>query len=32
MSVSEVKCEVKVAQLCLTLCYPMDYSVSGQHD
>ena len=24
-----VKCEVKVAQSCLTLCNPMDYTVHG---
>ena len=25
----ELNCEVKVAQLCLTLCDPMDYTVHG---
>ena len=24
-----MKCEVKVTQLCLTLCDPMDYTVHG---
>ena len=26
---STLPCEVKVAQLCPTLCYPMDYTVLG---
>ena len=25
----QMKCEVKVAQSCLTLCDPMDYTVHG---
>ena len=27
--VTEIEAEVKVAQLCLTLCDPMDYTVHG---
>jgi len=29
VKVGGVKYEVKVAQLCLTLCNPMDYTVCG---